>query len=91
MTNLALVNGLTGIGILTFCFGMYKLTNGRLTSKVNRDECKNIHAVTDRRFNDFKTFVSEKIEDTKEHFDIKIENLKEFIKKENGNGKIKES
>jgi len=75
--NLIIYNivGLFGFGILTFCLGIYRITNGRmleitrqLNEKVKQPDC---HKAQDN---------------LKEYFNEKFDDLKETVK-ENGNGK----
>ena len=64
-----IVQGAGWIGVLTFCLGIYKLTNGRLSRKVDRPECHNA-----------QDGIKQRIGDMERHVDDRIEDLKEFIK-----------
>jgi hypothetical protein len=72
--NIGLLNiiGFFGFGILTFCFGIYRITNGRMieiTRRLNHKvEAESCHRAQDS---------------LKEHIDTRVEDLKTFMK--NGN------
>jgi len=68
-----IVEGLTAIGMLGICFGLYRIANGRLKSKVNRDACHTAQSA-----------VRERIDILEKHLDQRLDDLKDFIEK---NGK----
>jgi len=64
-----LYSGITAGGILLFCFGLYKLANGKLKEKVSRHECHSAQKAIGKR-----------IEDLSGHIDTRIDDLKDFIR-----------
>ena len=62
--------GSLGIGLLSFCFGMYRITNGRLSSKVGRDACHTAQKSVHKR-----------IDDLDKHLDTRFDDIKCFIEK----------
>ena len=64
-----IIQGVGWIGVLTFCLGIYKLTNGRLSSKVDRPECHIAQEGVKQRLDDFE-----------KHSQQRFTDLKEFIK-----------
>ena len=64
-----IIQGVGWIGVLTFCLGIYQLTNGRLSSKVDRPECHIAQEGIKQRLDDFE-----------KHSQQRFTDLKEFIK-----------
>lgn len=68
-----IVNGLTSIGVLTICLGLYRVSNGRLAS-VERKVDSNVEKKVDTKECHYAQ------DNIKAHIDTRIEDLKEFIK-----------
>ena len=76
--NIVFINviGALAIGILTFCLGIYRITNGRmiaitekLEDRVQREECHMAQKTTlnhfDKRFDDLKDYIGKNGKETK--------------------------
>ena len=70
MDTPTLINGFYAIGVLTFCFGVLRYSNGRLSKKVDRETCHTAQKAVNKRIDDFE-----------EHFHQRIDDLKDLIKK----------
>lgn len=69
-------DGFLGMGILGVCLAFVRMMNGRLRDKVDKDAC---HTAQDA--------VKGRIDSLEKHMDDKFDDMKFFIKQENGGGK----
>ena len=60
------VTGLTSVGVLTVCLGLYKVANGQLAKKVSRDACHTAQEGIHRRIDDFQAHIDNRIDDLKD-------------------------
>ncbi len=68
-----IINGIGWIGLLTFCLGIYKICNGRLTSiadkidkKVYRGECHQAQDAIKERIDTLEVHIGERFDDLKD-------------------------
>lgn len=75
------VSGGGWVGVLVFCFGVYRLTNGRMTrleeSAIKRVDCHLAQA-------SIKEDVSNRIGDMQTHVDQRFDDLKQFFGEHHG-------
>lgn len=70
---LLIQNGIGWSAILVFAFGMFRMTNGRLNGKVDKDSC---HSAQDS--------IKDKIEQSEKHMDTRMDDIKDLIIKNGG-------
>ena len=65
-----LTTGFTGFGILVFCFGLFRLVNGKYDKKVDKTAC-----------HEAQKAVRQRIDDLQNHINTRFDDVKDFIKK----------
>ena len=57
-----IAQGFFGIGVLGICYGLYKVANGRLSKKVNKDACHIAQGAIRRRIDDLEKHVDDRFD-----------------------------
>ncbi len=81
-----LITGAGWVGVLTFCLGIYRITNGRLSRKMEREDCNMHRESIHLEMNSLEKHVDGKVELLDKNNERRIDDLKKFIK--NGNSDV---